>query len=371
MHSIITPLLLITCAGISGITFIHCSWSLSVLLVCSALVLYTVWRIQAQHAAWIIASAMCIAFSIGAWRYTTLNNNYMQATKLIHTTPCTITGIVIDKTPGTFGTKKTYLTLALTSLTTPDTTTTYNPHSLFIVLVVPHTCLFDVDDIIRCTYTHKTQATTDSFASHLKRHAIIAYLFIQPHTLQLLDHPTHSCNRWLCSQRNTLIKTISHKVSPETYTLLSSLFFGRKDGDEKIYANTQHLFKLWGISHYLARSGLHVALFIMLLNALCMLLFLGHALKVIVMLCALAMYLFFSWPTLSFMRAVWMFALIHLYTFAYKRVKITHITLLVALATLLYNPFHLFFLDFQLTFFLTYLLGVLSEQRLFSKLLRP
>jgi hypothetical protein len=55
-------------------------------------------------------------------------------------------------------------------------------------------------------------------------------------------------------------------MNTNTFALFSSLFLGNRTAIKQDLEEQKPLFKVWGISHFLARSGLHLLIFIMLLQ---------------------------------------------------------------------------------------------------------
>src|SRR5205814_6500208 len=63
--------------------------------------------------------------------------------------------------------------------------------------------------------------------------------------------------------RNSLVAGIQQKMSPQSYALFATIFLGQK---QKQQHHVQHAFAHWGLSHQLARSGLHLVIFILILR---------------------------------------------------------------------------------------------------------
>ncbi len=158
-----------------------------------------------------------------------------------------------------------------------------------------------------------------------------------------------------------LEKKVSDKLSKISATLFSSLFLGSKKYSESEDATIKDNFNRWGINHFLARSGLHVTLIlflIVLIGRLCLVPF-GY-LNALTFL-FLLIYSLFSYTSTSFLRA-FITALLALWCLI-TRVPLNalHLLTLTFLITIIYNPFLALFLDFQLTFLLTWGLCILSS----------
>ncbi len=188
------------------------------------------------------------------------------------------------------------------------------------------------------------------------RSDVIATGFCPRLKYDLLNRPIYHLGRWLQKKRNFLWMRLRHSLSKQTYTLMASLFGGSKDIDKIHMRDIKELFKRWGISHQLARSGLHVALFLLFWGMLLRLLPLPLAVRLITLLLLLLTYALLTWPSVSFMRALSMGTIATILRLFGKQVNSLHILSLVACGTLLLNPLHLFFIDFQLSFGFSFIL---------------
>ncbi len=159
---------------------------------------------------------------------------------------------------------------------------------------------------------------------------------------------------WWHSWREQLYTYIKSLLPDKVFTYFSALFFGNKDRED--FLDIRAKFTRWGLTHYLARSGLHISLLISLWAGVLRFIPIPFPLKAIVLSIILFVYDHLSWASISFNRSLWLwffylggwlssnaaspiFGLIHL-----------------ALAILLYNPWQAECLDFQLSFFLTMIL---------------
>ena len=159
-------------------------------------------------------------------------------------------------------------------------------------------------------------------------------------------------------QRRLLYERLRNKCSPEMFTYFSALFFGNKQTAD--YTSVKDVFSRWGITHYLARSGLHIVILIMLWSMLFGLVPLPFWLKNILLLVLLYVYSMMSWASLSFYRAVWLFVLYSGALFLRRRPATLHLFSIATATTLIISPLYAFFLDFQLSFGLTLVLLVLG-----------
>lgn len=150
--------------------------------------------------------------------------------------------------------------------------------------------------------------------------------------------------------------------SPSTYALFSSLFLGYK-WNEPIEKNreTFNAFKFWGISHYLARSGMHLAVLIILWYIIISYIPLSWYKKQWILIISSLFYFICTWTSISFLRALISFIFGRIFLCLNEPFIFIHIISLTALSMLIYNPTILFFLDFQLSFGMTFLLAWLTN----------
>ena len=140
-----------------------------------------------------------------------------------------------------------------------------------------------------------------------------------------------------------------------TKTLYLSIFCGKKIKS----ATTTHMkkiFQCWGISHHLARSGLHLVILISLLSLLFSFIPCSSSTKELWILSLLFIYYFTTYSSVAFMRAFYMYIFYVICKQFYLPSNSIHILLVTALVVLTYNPHHIFFLDFQLSFTITLLI---------------
>lgn len=140
-----------------------------------------------------------------------------------------------------------------------------------------------------------------------------------------------------------------------TQTLYLSIFCGKKFKSETT-TTIKKLFQYWGISHYLARSGLHLILLIGILLTLLSFVPYASLKKEAIILMLLSFYYITTYTSIAFVRAFYMYVLYTLCKQLYIASQSIHIFLITTLCILIINPHHLFFLDFQLSFGITLLI---------------
>ncbi len=200
------------------------------------------------------------------------------------------------------------------------------------------------------------------FATYLMKEGFVSTLFIEKLDYQIIDRPTYSWARWVHTYKTNLFESIKKKCSMPTFTYFASLFLGERSTNKKFLDHASEQFKFWGISHYLARSGLHMVIFVLLWQFLLRLLPLGYMIKEISLFALGIIYYLFSWSSISFIRAFLIFSFYKWCNIANRLSHFLHILAITTSLALLYNPLYLFFLDFQLSFLLTFALAWIAAQ---------
>lgn len=202
-----------------------------------------------------------------------------------------------------------------------------------------------------------------SFTQYLIKEKIAATGFLDKSVQHsLINRPTISFARTIFYFRKSLFNTLQRSINYQTFALFSSIFLGNRFSVKKQMENTKEYFKVWGISHYLARSGLHLVIFIMIWHFLFGLMpIFSYFKKQLCLIVFILSYALLSWSSISFERALYTFLFYKLCLLSSRPYHYVHIILLVTFITLCINPFQLFFLDFQLSFSLTFALAWFSH----------
>jgi ComEC/Rec2-related protein len=195
------------------------------------------------------------------------------------------------------------------------------------------------------------------FANYLLKEKIAATLFKENIAYNLIKRPTFNLNRILAHFKNKILYHLKTKINGETFQLFSSIFLGNRTIVKKQMDSTKEPFKVWGTSHYLARSGLHLVIFVIIWHFILAMLPLSYIFKELFLLFLIATYALLSWSSVSFERALLMVVIYKLCTIFGSACHYIHLIILVTGLVLCYNPYQLFFLDFQLSFGLTFALA--------------
>jgi ComEC/Rec2-related protein len=199
------------------------------------------------------------------------------------------------------------------------------------------------------------------FGKHLLKEGIAATLFIPDCLLVHIHRPEKSSKRMLFYMRQRIVDALKHRIDPRTYQLFISIFLGNKQSPKYLSEKTKEHFNTWGVTHYLARSGLHMVIFIIIWQFLFSFLPLPRLLKEIVLMLLCILYCMLSWASVSFNRAFLTCILYRTCTLLRLQTNFLHLLTIVCLLILVENPLHLFFLDFQLSFGLTWALALFNH----------
>lgn len=199
------------------------------------------------------------------------------------------------------------------------------------------------------------------YRTYLVKEDLVGQIQCSHAEITILSHPRVSLRRFLFERRNAVIEGIRPYLKPLSFTLFTSVFLGKKAVNSADMSSIRDQFRPWGILHYLARSGLHLMILVMLLNKVLSLFPIPFALRNILVILLLLIYLLVSWASISFLRAAILSFLYAACVLLNLQIHALYLLVLTCFLVLLVNPFQLFFLDFQLSFLLTFVLAWLSE----------
>jgi competence protein ComEC len=190
-----------------------------------------------------------------------------------------------------------------------------------------------------------------TFSKYLLKRGAISTIFLYYPNYRIIKKSKNSFSRWICNKRAEIFEKIKDKMPRKTFAYFSNIFLGTK---QKPIKKARHYFQYWGISHHLARSGLHIALFILTWGFILSLAPIPFLIKHLLLILLCTLYALLSWTSISFIRAISIFFLYEAGKIFNKQTNIMYFLFLVALTVLVFNPIQLFFLDFQLSFGLTF-----------------
>lgn len=207
-----------------------------------------------------------------------------------------------------------------------------------------------------------TLSQNPSFGDYLIKEGMLGSIFLTYKNQPVLTaRPSWSIRRWIWNLRNITYQTIMRQLSPQSACYFSLIFLGKKDPE--FTDDLRRTFNYWGLSHYLARSGIHIILFILIWQFFLGLLPLHLTIKRLLLILICGTYGLLSWASTPFIRAYYSFLIIESGKIKNFQPNYFHLLTLMCMVMLLFNPKQLFSLDFQLTFGLTFALVWLAQQQ--------
>ncbi len=190
------------------------------------------------------------------------------------------------------------------------------------------------------------------YEKYLRRKGISASLYI-PHekwNLLAVKEKFSLLNESKQIQLRLMSIFESYGIGGEEYAVLSALTLGNK---EYLESDLRDAYATTGASHILAVSGLHVGVVFFVLNFLLSLLFRKNrfaALKMLILILSLWIYAFITGLSPSVIRASVMFSFVSAGVVLQRKSLIYNTVAASAFCMLLYNPFYLFDISFQLSY---------------------
>ncbi|MBU1007927.1 ComEC/Rec2 family competence protein [Candidatus Dependentiae bacterium] len=203
-------------------------------------------------------------------------------------------------------------------------------------------------DLVRLQNVTLTTPQDKGFLSYAIKENILGTISLKKSSDTIIPEQSLSLKKIFLQKRSELYSALQKKIPPLAFQYFSSIFLGNKEQIPE-----HHNFYYWGTSHHLARSGLHIALFIMLWSAFFALLPIPLSCKNILLSGICLTYALLSWTSTSFFRAISIFLLYQLGSALNRQPNLLYLLQLIAFTTLVTNPSQLFFLDFQLSFGIT------------------
>ncbi|HRN78357.1 MAG TPA: ComEC/Rec2 family competence protein [Candidatus Dependentiae bacterium] len=295
-----------------------------------------------------------IVFLSGAISSIYQQSSYDHFYHITQEKPFTLIGSITDLEETPHNTMHKQVTIKINEIQ-PHTSSWQN-YSGSLYIYTNNTDKLNIGDQI-CIHNILCKKTkNNSFVTYLIKQGIAGCVFVKNLNYYLIHPSPKSWRYWIHTIRNQILKQCAKKLKNTTSSLFASLFLGNKNNYKKELEPMTHQFQMWGLSHYLARSGLHLVIFIALWHMLLSILPVALILKQFILLALTFLYAALSWSSISFIRALSTFTLFKICTLNKRQGHVTHLLTLVCIITLLINPIQLFFLDFQLSFMLTFAL---------------
>ena len=217
-----------------------------------------------------------------------------------------------------------------------------------------------IGDMVEIQDIALKKPSNNSFYSYLMKEGVAATAFKDRINSSIVSHDSFSLSRWLFNTRESILKAFQQSLNRQTFSLFAAIFLGERESIKRNKESLEGPFKKWGIIHYLARSGLHLVLIVSLCEFLLRCIPIAFMLKQIILLLTILIYFFLTWPSISFIRALLIFLMYTYCILSRTPNHFLHMLLLCCFILLLINPLYILFLDFQLSFGLTFALAWLN-----------
>jgi len=233
---------------------------------------------------------------------------------------------------------------------------------IHLLIYIPLIENIHIGDTILIKGVHfKTPKNSHYLLYLAKEHITTSASALKSH-IEIIHHPKYSIARIIAEYTKRLDVSFRSTLTQETYYAFSSIFLGNPLAKKKESALQKKL-NQWGIVHYIARSGLHLLIFVSIWMLILSYIPLPWIIRQLSMMLLVLLYSLLSWPSIPFNRALYTFLLVK--TSYIIQIKTYFISTLacVTCITLLSSPLSLFSLNFQLSFGITYALAWLNEIR--------
>lgn len=348
------PLYYATIGLISGIalSYAFCSFFVPLLLLCLfCLVCCVGFYIKTTKG--VFAVVVCGGLLVGLLRMQQqlmfLKTPWLESPKVV---ACKAVIKNISYTEQTFSTA---ITLAIEATQKQDSS--WQSCAKTINWYTPNNRDLMVDDRIIIKNITINPAGSNDFGFYLLKEGIDGTVFAAHADYQLIERPAWSFKRSITQWRQQIFSTIKKKLSRPCFALFSSLFLGNRACFKKELLNFSEFFRQWGISHQLARSGLHLVIFSLVWERVLHYLPIPFVGKRLLLLMLGIMYYLLSWSSISFIRSFLSFMIYHISSLFLAPTQAVYTLFLVCFIVLFLNPAQLFFIDFQLSFGLTFALA--------------
>jgi predicted membrane metal-binding protein len=353
----VSPLFAITLFFIIGIiwhTLLLPFLAVFTLLLCCATLMHS------QNHQLLKQIVICSFFScFGAWLHKKELQDYDKFYTLVENQKINITGTVIDKNDVVSQFKKlSAITVAIDTIATKQQN---HPSNKVVIFYTHCNTSTSVGDTITFHNITCKRPSSKDFQRYQIKEQVVATVFDNATKYTIDYHPAWSLRNWIWGQKKRLLETLTNKFSLNAFRFFSSLFLGNRACVKASLEETNEQFKIWGISHFLARSGLHLALFIMIWNTLFCFIPIPLVCKQLIITLLSFIYFILTWTSAPFTRSFALFIVGKLCLFTKTSFHLLHYVTLVCFCFLLYSPLYLFFLDFQLSFALTFALAWFNQ----------
>lgn len=333
-----------------------CSTNLELTTLIGMFTIITIWFSQKQRPANILC-ALLLSLIAGHGLYLKQLNNFDNFKNQINNQTFNLTGLVTDYEKNENNLFKHRLTIQAKLLKNATQQITCN--QTIVIYTQKYPKAYAGELVLFKNIKFKLPASTSNFYSYLIKNNIMANVFTPKLEFEILPNNNHIFS--LTKHKRQILKKINRKMPANTKAMFNSIFLGYKNEHKATLNKLKSEFQTWGIVHYLARSGLHLVIISIIWQAVCN--FARIPITLSNILIALLIFIFYllTWSALPFMRAAIMIIACRLCYLCQLQINIWHILNLACALMIIKNPISIFFLDFQLSFMLTYGLILFNE----------
>ncbi len=349
------------------ICFYHNFYFLIILpLLYLCLIFHSLWK-KTENNKNVENFLIILIFFIGGLLINRQKNNFNKFYHETKNNSFDLIGSVIDKSRIEHLNLKNCLTLKIEKIKNKNSTEwKYCDQS--ITIYVNKATGLTVDDVIKVNDVQFKCNENEDFQNYLMKENLVASLFLYNFSFKKYYRPFFSIRRFIHRTKNNLFYKLKDKMNPETFALFSSIFLGNKNLIKELMHEPKDKFQIWGLSHYLARAGLHLTIIIAIWHALMSLFRFSFKIMHFATFILILIYHFLTWPSIPFVRSLFMFILYKICILFDLQINALHLLNITIFTILFFNPIQLFSLDFQLSFGITYGLIWLSYATLRNKL---
>lgn len=293
-------------------------------------------------------------FLLGAYTYRAKINDMNIFYNEFANKKCFIKAYVQQIEPWTHRYKK-KITLQMAAIKEANKGKLWVKKSGIIILMINTGERIRVGDYIFLSDVLIQKPTTESYGNYCIKEGIKQTVFwSKKKDPYILYSPRFSLARLINKRKIELKEAFEKKFNKKTAILLMALFLGNKTNDKILLSQMGNDFQTWGIIHYLARSGLHLVILSTIWLKFASLMPIRFGVKSILIIIMTVFYNLLTWQSISFLRALLMLLYQCICLFFALRYSSLYALSLITIGVILNNPMHIFFLDFQLSFGLTY-----------------
>lgn len=352
-------LLYLVISYIAGIGFqVLVAQSLLLPLLPTVLLLCVLRITNAQMRKYLFSLTACLMFAGGGILYEMQQTQHRYLQNLLIGKGYDLTATISDIDALSTGYLRTKLTLTIDALNPSLASIAQGKTIMLYTKKVPELC---VGDVVHIPKQYFKEISNDSYNGYLIKEGIITTAFVNDLSYTLIARPSWCISRWIHTQKHRVLDALRTKMSKKNFTVAALTFYGSHDTSHYYMQHIKEGCRRWGVSHLLARSGLHLVIFVMLWQWILQILPVRYRLKQLLMLVLGISYYLFSWPGVAFNRAFLTFLAHKTGNLFYLQTDLMHLLTIVCFIVLLCNPTQLLFLDFQLTFGLTAGLAIINR----------